>query len=240
MSLKFIVISFYGQGKSVYSKKTESKLRKLTLTIICLVISFYGIVLCYSSEARAYDYIVRPKDTLSEITLMFTGTHDYDKVARQNRISNPNLIYPGEIITLNSSRPIETLRSYLASIYKSEEMKAYKLLSTKTRSNISYDEFKKALGKITFYNLNAMRICADFIENKNHILQIKILLAQDPASWGFNLIREKYKWYVLLFDLNPTSPQGDGFIEWRCNGSHEPRTNTTVTQNDPIHYSELK
>ena len=210
---------------------------KIFSNIIFLIITFSGIVLCCSSETRAYDYIVRPEDTLSEITLMFTGTRDYEKIAQQNRISNPDLIYPGDIISLPSSRPIETLRNYLAAIYKSEEIKAYKLLSTNTRSNISYDEFKKALDKITFYNLDSMRICADFIENENHILQIKILLAQDPASWGFNLIREKYKWYILLFDLNPTNPQDDGFIEWRCNGPYEPPTDTTVTQNEPIRYA---
>jgi hypothetical protein len=191
---------------------------------LILIIIFFGIVLCYFSETRAYDYIVKPEDTLSEITLMFTGTHDYDKIAQQNRISNPDLIYPGDIIRLSSSRPIETLRNYLDAIYKSKETKAYKLLSINTRSNISYDEFKNALDKITFYNLDSMRICSDFIENKNHILQIKIWLAQDPASWGFNLIREKYKWYIVLFDLNPTNPQDDGFVEWRCNGPYKPHT----------------
>ena len=207
---------------------------------LALIITFSAIVLCCFSETRAYDYIVRPEDTLSEITLMFTGTYDYDKIAQQNRISKPDLIYPGDIIRLPSTRPIETLRNYLDAIYKSEEMKAYKLLSTNTRSNISYDEFKKALDKITFYNLDSMRICADFIENKNHILQIKILLAEDPASWGFNLIREKYKWYILLFDLNPTNPQDDGFIEWKCNGPHKPHTETTGTQNGPICYAERR
>jgi hypothetical protein len=221
----------------LFIKNTGAKLQKHILIIIYLIITFSGIVLCCSPEIRAYDYIVRPKDTLSEITLMFTGTHDYNKIARQNRISNPDLIYPGDIIRLPPPRPIETLRNYLDAIYKSKEMKAYSLLSTITRSKISYDEFKKALDKITFYNLDSMRICSDFIENENHILQIKIFLAQDPASWGFNLIREKYKWYVLLFDLNPTNPQDDGFIEWRCNGPYEPYTNPTVIKNKPIHYA---
>ncbi|MBW2407174.1 MAG: LysM peptidoglycan-binding domain-containing protein, partial [Deltaproteobacteria bacterium] len=188
-------------------------------------------------ETRAYDYIVRPDDTLSEITLMFTGTHDYDKIARQNRISNPDLIYPGDVIRLLPTRPLETLRDYLDAIYRSKEMKAYKLLSTHTRSNISYDEFKNALDKITFYNLNSMYICSDFIENENHILQLKILLAEDPASWGFSLIREKYKWHILLFDLNPTNPQDDGFIEWKCNGSYnKTNTNMTVTNITPHRY----
>lgn len=212
-------------------------MQKLTLIIIFLIIIFSGIVSCCFSEARAYDYIVRPEDTLSEITLMFTGTHDYDKIAQQNRISNPDLIYPGDIIRLPSLRPIKTLRSYLTAIYKSEEMKAYKLLSSNTRSNISYDQFKKALDKITFYNLDSMRICSDFVENEHHILQIKIWLAEDPASWGFNLIRENYKWYILLFDLNPTNPQDDGFIEWKCNGSYKPHTNATVTKNEPSRHA---
>lgn len=175
------------------------------------------MVNCCCSEIRAYDYVVRSGDTLSEITLMFTGTHEYEKVAQQNRISNPNLIYPGDLITLPSSRPIETLRDYLSAIYKSEALKAYKLLSTKTRSNISFDEFKKALDEITFYNLDTISICADYIVNENHILQLKILLNEDPASWGFSLIREKYRWYILLFDLKPTNPQDDGFAKWKCN-----------------------
>jgi hypothetical protein len=148
---------------------------------------------------------------------MFTGTHEYETIAQQNRISNPNLIYPGDHITLPSSRPIETLRGYLSAIYKSEAIEAYKLLSTNTRSNISFDEFKNALDEITFYNLDTISICADFIVNENHILQLKILLNEDPASWGFSLIREKYRWYILLFDLNPTNPQDDGFTKWECN-----------------------
>ena len=96
---------------------------------------------------------------------MYTGTHDYEKIAKQNRISNPNLIYPGDLITLPSSRPTETLRSYLSTIYKFKATEAYKLLSTNTRLNIPLNEFKKALGKITFYNLDTISICADFIEN---------------------------------------------------------------------------
>ena len=148
---------------------------------------------------------------------MFTGTHDYEKIAQQNRISNPNLIYPGDQITLPSSRPTETLRSYLSAIYKSKAIEAYKLLSTNTRINIPLNEFKKALGKVTFYNLDTISICADFIVNESHILQLKILLNEDPASWGFSLIREKYRWHIVLFDLNPTNPQDDGFIKWKCN-----------------------
>jgi len=40
---------------------------------------------------------------------------------------------------------------------------------------------------------------------------------EDPASWGFSLVKEKYKWFIMLFDLNPTFPQdNDGFIDWKC------------------------
>jgi len=191
-------------------------LQKLYLIIVSSIF-FYGTLTCCSSEIKAYDYVVKPGDTLSEITLMFTGTHDYEKIARENRISNPDLIFPGNLLTLPPSRPIETLRAYLHAIYKSEAIEAYKLLATQTRLNISFDEFKKALDATTFYNLDSIFICADFILNNNHILQLKILLNEDPASWGFNLIREKYKWYILLFDLNPTNPQDDGFVEWKCN-----------------------
>ena len=185
--------------------------------IIVLSIFFYGTLTCCSSEIKAYDYVVKPGDTLSEITLMFTGNHDFEKIARKNRISNPDLIFPGNLLTLPSVRPIETLRAYLSAIYKPEAIAAYNLLATQTRLNISFDKFKKALDAITFYNLDSIFICADFILNNNHILQLKILLNEDPASWGFNLIREKYKWYILLFDLNPTNPQDDGFVEWKCN-----------------------
>ena len=183
---------------------------------IVLSIILIGTATCCPPEVKAYDYIVRPGDTLSEITLAYTGTHGYEKIAQQNRISNPDLIYPGDRLTLPSSRPIKTLRDYLNAIYKSKAIEAYNLLSSNTRFNISLDEFKKALDEITFYDLDTTAICADFIVNEHHILQLKIRLNEDPASWGFSLIREKYKWYILLFDLNPTNPQDDGFIEWKC------------------------
>ena len=177
----------------------------------------YGTAFCCFSEVKAYDVVVRSGDTLSEITLMYTGTHDYEKIARQNRIPDPHLIYPGSLITLPSSRPIQTLKGYLDAIYNSKAIEAYKLLSANTRLTISFDKFTKALDEITFYNLDTIFICADFFVNQNHILQLKIRLNEDPASWGFSLIREKYKWYILLFDLNPTNPQDDGFVEWKCN-----------------------
>jgi hypothetical protein len=177
---------------------------------------FFGATIYYCPEISAYEYVVRSGDTLSEITLMFTGTHDYQRVARQNGIANPDLIHPGDPISLSSSRPVAALKGYLSAIYEAEAVTAYKLLSTCTRSRISFGDFKKSLAEITFYNLDTIFICADFLANDNHILQLKIRFSEDPASWGFSMIREKYRWYVLLFDLNPTNPQDDGSIEWRC------------------------
>jgi len=147
---------------------------------------------------------------------MYAGTHDYFKIAQANDISNPDLIFPGDKITLPLSRPVETLREYLRAIYNSKELDAYKLLSSDTRSKFAFEEFQKSLKEVTFYDLNSMSVCADLIANSNHILQIKIYIEEDPASWGFNLVREKYKWYVLLFDLNATFPRYNGFLEWEC------------------------
>ena len=193
------------------------QLNKIAVTIAFWAFMVVGYVNSYASDNGIYTYFVRSGDTLSEITLMFTGNFDYHKIARVNNISNPDLIYPGDKIALPSSRPSKTLKNYLKAIYDSKELEAYKLLSTDTRSKFSFDEFNKSLSKLTFYDLNSLNVCADFIENGSHILQIKLYLEEDPASWGFNLIREKYKWYVLLFNLTSTYPQDNGFLEWKCN-----------------------
>ena len=194
----------------------NSQLRKTIVIIASFVFILSGIITSHASDRGTYDYIVRPSDTLSEITLMYAGTHDYFKIAQANDISNPDLILPGDKITLPLSRPVETLREYLRAIYNSKGLEAYKLLSTDTRSKFAFEEFQKSLKEVTFYDLNSMSVCGDFIVNSNHILQIKVYIEEDPASWGFNLIREKYKWYVLLFDLNPTFPRYNGFLEWEC------------------------
>ena len=52
-----------------------------------------------SSNAITKTYIVRQGDTLSEIAQRFGTT--WQKLASLNNISNPNLIYPGEIIKLS-------------------------------------------------------------------------------------------------------------------------------------------
>lgn len=168
-------------------------------------------------DHESYRYIVRPGDTLSEIVLMYAGTHDFIKVAQANDILLPDLIHPGQKITVPSSRPIMTLKEYLSSIYESGVSDAYKLLSFSSRQKFSFKDFQDSLKETTFYDLNSISICADFVCKGKHILQMRVYLEEDAANWGFNLIREKYKWYILLFDLNPTSPRENGYVEWKCN-----------------------
>ena len=50
-------------------------------------------------------YTVKRGDTLSEIALKYNTT--VSNLANLNNISNPNLIYPGQVITINSSNNIE-------------------------------------------------------------------------------------------------------------------------------------
>jgi hypothetical protein len=185
-----------------------------------LFLSFPAIfaLLCISrvDGIQFYTYMVKPGDTLSEITLIFTGNLNYLKIARYNGIQNPDLIFPGEKITLPCEKPLNTLRNYLRSIYVNKAKTAYKLLSSATRKKFSLSEFKRSLAETTFYDLKSLNVCADFIAQYQHILQIKAFLEDDPASWGFNLVREKYKWHILLFDLNPTFPLDNEEIDWKC------------------------
>ncbi len=192
------------------------QLNQIIVIIASFLLVLYGGMSCHASDHEGYNYIVRPGDTLSEITLMYAGSHDYFKIAQANDISNPDLIFPGDKITVPLSRPVGTLREYLRAIYGSKELEAYKLLSTDTRSKFAFEEFENSIKEMTFYDLNSMSVCGNFIDKGNHILQVKVYLKEEPASWGFNLIREKYKWYVLLFDLNPTFPRYNGFLEWKC------------------------
>jgi len=46
----------------------------------------------YTAENQTYTYKVRKGDTLSEITLIFTGTLNYMKIAKANRINNPDFL----------------------------------------------------------------------------------------------------------------------------------------------------
>ncbi len=193
----------------------HSKQKWLFIGILSILLGINGHL--YAFDNQLYTYSVRPGDTLSEITLMFTGNLNYFKVAKLNNIINPDLIYPGNKISLNTYRPITTLREYLTSIYGNKLNIAYKLLSRDTREKFSYSEFKRSTNGVTYYDLSSLKVCSDFYLNNRHILQINAQLEEDPASWGFSLVREKYKWYILLFELDPTAPKDDDFITWKCN-----------------------
>ena len=169
-----------------------------------------------AKDVQLYTYSIKPGDTLSEITLFFAGDLNYYRTARDNHIKNPDLIFPGEKVTVPCRRPLETLRTYLISIYINKAKDAYDLLSSDSRNKFSFEDFKGSLETTTFYDLNSLDVCADFIIKFGHILQIRAFLEQDPASWGFNLVREKYNWHILLFNLNPTFPLDDEKIDWKC------------------------
>jgi hypothetical protein len=194
------------------------KAKKIRLLFIILVMPIFWAVPCIllARGPHLYTYSVRPGDTLSEITLIFTGNLNYYRIARDNNIQNPDLIFPGDKITLSCARPLHTLRTYLEAIYDHESRTAYNLLSRDTREKFTFEEFKDSLGTTTFYDLNSLDVCADFIKEYKHILQIKAFLYQDPASWGFNLVRERYKWQIFLSSLNPTFPLDNETIGWKC------------------------
>ena len=166
---------------------------------------------------REYIYVVRKGDTLSEITLMFSGSHDYFKVAKFNGISNPELIFPGDRISISQKRPLRSLSKYFESIYSDDFKAAYATLSSITTSWYSYEDFTKSFDLKTDYELSTIKICADFYVDGKHYLQMKIEHYEDPAEWGFTLVRERYKWYVVLFDKYPMHPISNGYLQWNCN-----------------------
>lgn len=59
------------------------------------------------STAARSTYIVRSGDSLSRISAKFCGTAaDFPSLAAASGIANPNLIYPGQSITLNCHAPV--------------------------------------------------------------------------------------------------------------------------------------
>jgi hypothetical protein len=59
------------------------------------------------SAAARSTYIVRSGDSLSRISAKFCGTAaDFPSLAAASGIANPNLIYPGQSITLNCHAPV--------------------------------------------------------------------------------------------------------------------------------------
>ena len=52
----------------------------------------------FIEENNVKEYVVKSGDTLSKIASMYGTT--YQQLAQINNISNPNLIYPGQIIKI--------------------------------------------------------------------------------------------------------------------------------------------
>ena len=190
----------------------KMKIKLITLLSL-LPLFFLNRHCCADGE---YSYLVRKGDTLSEITLMFSGSHDYFKVAESNDISNPDLIFPGDMVHISQKRPIRSLGKYLESIYSDDFKAAYAALSSLTASWYSYEEFTKSFDLKPDYDLSTIKICADFYVDGRHYLQMEIQHYEDPAKWGFTLVRERYKWYIVLFDKNPVHPLSNGYLEWKC------------------------
>ena len=174
------------------------------------------ILLLYSSAYADYTYIVRKGDTLSEIVFLFSGSLNYYPVAERNKIANPDLIHPNDKIILSPDKPINRLRSYLKNIYDSQYKSAYLHLSSQTRERFTYEGFVKNTQPEVDYDLFSISICADFYYKKEHYCQLSIFHYEDPAKWGFDLVRKKYQWFVVLNDLNPTHPAVDESLGCRC------------------------
>ena len=147
---------------------------------------------------------------------MFVGNHDFGKVAQNNSIRNPDLIYPGNKIGLNPLRPVNTLSTYLDDVYSEDFESAYNLLSSQTKKWYSYSDFNIPIETRPEYDLETIEICSEFVYEGKQYLQLKIHLFDDPATWGFTLVREKYKWYLVYFDKHPLQPYINGKFQWRC------------------------
>lgn len=60
-------------------------------------------------SAGTYSYKIKAGDTLSKIAATFSTT--VDKIAKDNNISNPNIIHVGDLLTIkveSNSTPIES------------------------------------------------------------------------------------------------------------------------------------
>lgn len=178
-------------------------MKLISIVLFLSVSSSYA----YEAEYQNYTYKVRRGDTLSEITLMFTGNLNYKKVARANRISNPDLIFPGNKIILITKNPISVIGRYFEAIYDNRSEKAYEMLSSYTKSSLSLAEFDSSIKQRTAFDMTSFEVISDTIWDKHLVLFIEAHLESDPAKWGFNVIREKGKWRVLVLNHNPTFPQ---------------------------------
>ncbi len=80
--------------------------KSLALSTVALV----GFV-AYTGTANAdeINYTIQPNDTLSELSLKYFGSADYvNKIAEDNNIADPGMIYVGETLVFNTNGEVAT------------------------------------------------------------------------------------------------------------------------------------
>ena len=143
---------------------------------------------------------------LSKISLVFMEKPNFTEIAKKNNITNPDLIYAGEVIEVVPSRPISILKQYFTLIYNFKFVEAYNMLSSETQNMYSLEDFEKANNEMTFYDLSSLKVVNDFIITGKRTLCINAQIEEDPASWAFTLVWESNNWRVVLDNLRPTFP----------------------------------
>lgn len=80
--------------------------KSLALSTVALV----GFV-AYTGTANAdeINYTIQPNDTLSELSVKYFGSADYvNKIAEDNNIADPGMIYVGETLVINTNGEVAT------------------------------------------------------------------------------------------------------------------------------------
>lgn len=80
--------------------------KSLALSTVALV----GFV-AYTGTANAdeINYTIQPNDTLSELSLKYFGSANYvNKIAEDNNIADPGMIYVGETLVINTNGEVAT------------------------------------------------------------------------------------------------------------------------------------
>lgn len=80
--------------------------KSLALSTVALV----GFV-AYTGTANAdeINYTIQPNDTLSELSVKYFGSADYvNKIAEDNNIADPGMIYVGETLLINTNGEVAT------------------------------------------------------------------------------------------------------------------------------------
>ncbi len=113
-------------------------------------------------------------------------------------------------IQLKTPIPItarQVLRQYLISMENRDYETAYDYLSQESRARHSFDEFVNSLkdGMTLFSKRHFWQV-----HKKDNKVMLGIALYQDPATWGFELIKEK-KWHIVWEQGRPYFPYPDNF-----------------------------